>query len=70
MMGVASVIMWHALRREELELSPSLETESSLLGDSSRMACNDGDPLWVMPLNATPELAPLLVADLIHRSSW
>jgi hypothetical protein len=30
------IIMLHTLRRGELELSPSLESESSLMGDSSR----------------------------------
>jgi hypothetical protein len=58
MMGLMGIILWHALRRGEPELSPSLEPESPSLGDSSRMACNDGDPLWVMPPNTALELAP------------
>jgi hypothetical protein len=41
-MVVASIIVWHALRRGEPELSPSLEMKSSSLGESSRMACSDG----------------------------
>jgi hypothetical protein len=57
-MGVADITLLHALRRRELELSPSLETESSSLGDSSRMACSGGDPLCVMPLNTALESAP------------
>jgi hypothetical protein len=57
-MGVADITMLHALRRGEPKLSPSLETESSSLGDFSRMVCSDGDPLWVMPLNTAPESAP------------
>jgi hypothetical protein len=48
--GVLDITVLHALRRGELELSPSLKTESSSLGDSSRMAYNDSDPLRVMPL--------------------
>jgi hypothetical protein len=44
-MGVADITMLHALGRGEPELSPSLETESSSLGDSSRMACSNGEPL-------------------------
>jgi hypothetical protein len=51
-------MMWHALRRGEPELSPSLEIESSSLGDSSRMACGDGDPLRVIRLEAVLESAP------------
>jgi hypothetical protein len=43
------IIVLHALRRGEPELSPALEVESSSLGDSSRMVCSDGDPLQVMP---------------------
>jgi hypothetical protein len=55
--GVEAIIMLHALTRGELELSPSLEAKSSSLSDSSRMACSDGDPLWVMPSNIVPRLA-------------
>jgi hypothetical protein len=57
-MGVTSIIVWHALRRRELKLSPSFKSESPSLGDSSRMACSDGDPLRVMPLNKAPEPTP------------
>jgi hypothetical protein len=49
MMGTADITMLHALRRGEPELSPSLEAESSSLDDSSRMACSNGDSLWVIP---------------------
>jgi hypothetical protein len=56
--GVADTTALHALRRGEPEPSPSLETESSSLGDSSRMAYNDGDPVRVMPLNTTLESGP------------
>jgi hypothetical protein len=56
--GVMGIIMLHTLRRGEPVLSPSLEAESSSLGDSLRMACNDGDLLWVMPLNPASKLAP------------
>jgi hypothetical protein len=55
--GVEAIIMLHAFTRGELELSPSLEAKSSSLSDSSRMACSDGDPLWVMPSNIVPRLA-------------
>jgi hypothetical protein len=57
--GVTGIIMFHTLRRGELELSPSLESESSSLDDSLRMACSDGDPLLVMPSNPASELAPV-----------
>jgi hypothetical protein len=63
MMGVADITVLHALGTGEPELSPSLKTESSSLRDSSRMACSDGDPLRVMPLNTMLESAPLLVTD-------
>jgi hypothetical protein len=56
--GVVGIIMLHTLRRGEPKLSPSLEAKSSSSGNSSRMACNDGDLLWVMPLNPTSKLAP------------
>jgi hypothetical protein len=62
-MGVADITVLHALRRVDLGLSPSLETESSTLGDSSGMACSNGDPLCVLPLNTVPKSAPLLVTD-------
>jgi hypothetical protein len=57
-MGQADITVLHSLRRGELELSPSLEAESSLLGDNSKMACSEGDPLRVMPLTTAPELPP------------
>jgi hypothetical protein len=59
MMGVTGIIVLHTLRRGEPELSPSLEDESSSLGDSSRMACNDIDSLRDMPSNTASESAPL-----------
>jgi hypothetical protein len=55
--GVEGIIVLHTLRRGELELSPLLEAESSSLGDSLRMSCSDGDPLWIMPLNTALRLA-------------
>jgi hypothetical protein len=58
MTGVVDVTVMHALGRGAPKLSSSLETESSSLGYSSRMACSDDDPLWVMPLNTAPESAP------------
>jgi hypothetical protein len=42
-MGMAEITALHALGTGKLELSPSLETESSSLGDSSRIACSDSD---------------------------
>jgi hypothetical protein len=48
-MGVTEVTTLHAVGIAELVLSPSLEVESSPLGDSSRIACSDGDPLRDMP---------------------
>jgi hypothetical protein len=63
--------MLHALRRGELELSPSLRAESSWLGGSSRMACNDGEPLRVMPPHFAPKLAtfvrPIQVVQAVGR---
>jgi hypothetical protein len=56
--------MLHALGIGKLELSLSLEAESSLLGDSSRMACSDGDPLWAM----LPTMAPVLFPSMIDSS--
>jgi hypothetical protein len=53
------VTVLHTLGRGELELSPSLEAESSSLGDSLRMACRlNGDPLRVMLLTTAPESPP------------
>jgi hypothetical protein len=57
-MGTAYITVLHALRRGEPKLSPSLETESSPLGDTSRMACSNGDPLQPMPLTTTLESPP------------
>jgi hypothetical protein len=54
-MGMVDITMCHAIMRGEPELSPSLKAESSSLGDSSRMACNNGDPLRAMPLTTAPE---------------
>jgi hypothetical protein len=56
--GVTGIIVLHTIMRGELELSPSLESKSSSLGNSLRMACSNGDLLWVMPLNPVSELAP------------
>jgi hypothetical protein len=56
--GVIGIIVLHTLKRGEPELSPSLKAESSSLGYSSRTVCNDGDLLWVMPMNPASKLAP------------
>jgi hypothetical protein len=70
-MGVVDITMLHTLRRGEPELSPLLEIESSSLGDSLRMACNDGDSLRVMPLITAPESPPsgdrLKISDVDGR---
>jgi hypothetical protein len=55
--GVAGIIILHVLRRGESELSPSLKAESPSLGNFSRMACSDGDPLRVMPPHSALKLA-------------
>jgi hypothetical protein len=57
-MGVAEVTMLHIVGIGEPELSPSLEVKSSSLGDSSRMACSDGDLLRAMPLTMALESSP------------
>jgi hypothetical protein len=68
-MGMVDITTLHALYSGKLELSPSLEAESSLLGDSSRMACNDGDPLQDMPLTIALESPPSGVQlELSERS--
>jgi hypothetical protein len=59
--GVAGIIILHTLRRREPELSASLEAKSPSLGDSSRMACNDGDSLRVMPSTLVGVLSELSV---------
>jgi hypothetical protein len=51
------ITILHALGRGEPGLSPSLKAESPSLSNSSRMACNDGDPLQVMPPHSTPKVA-------------
>jgi hypothetical protein len=58
-MGIVYITALHALGRGEPELSPSIETESSWLGNSSRMTHIDGDPLRAMPLTAMPDSFPL-----------
>jgi hypothetical protein len=52
------ITMLHALERGEPELSTSLKTESSSLGDSLRMIRSDGDPLWDMPPNIASKSPP------------
>jgi hypothetical protein len=59
-MGMAEITALHTLGVGKAELSPSLEVELSSLGDSSRMACSDGDPLRAMPPATMPELSPLV----------
>jgi hypothetical protein len=51
------IIVLHALGRGELDLSPSLKAKLPSLGDSSRMACSDGDPIWVMPPHSVLKFA-------------
>jgi hypothetical protein len=67
-MGMTDITVLHALERGKSELSPSLEAESSSLGNSSRMACSDSDPLWAMPSAIAPELARL--GDRLKLSGW
>jgi hypothetical protein len=50
-------------RRGEPEVSSSLETESSLLGDSSRMVGSNGDPLWVIPSGGGLKLSGQIVIN-------
>jgi hypothetical protein len=52
-MGLVEVTTLHGVGIGESELSPSLEVESSSLGDSLRMACSDCDPLQAMPPTMT-----------------
>jgi hypothetical protein len=57
-MGMTDITVLHALGRGKPVLSLSFEAESCSLGDSSRMACSDGDPLWAMPLTTVLESPP------------
>jgi hypothetical protein len=57
-MGLVEVTTLHGVGIGESELSPSLEVESSSLGDSLRMACSDCDPLQAMPPTMTLESSP------------
>jgi hypothetical protein len=63
-MGMAEVTTLHALGIGKSELSPSFEAESSSLGDSSRMACSDGNPLRAM----LPTTAPVSFPSAIDSS--
>jgi hypothetical protein len=67
-MGMAEVTMLHARGIGKLELPPSLEAESSSLGDSSRMVCKDGDPLWTIPPTMAPKSFPS--SDRLKLSKW
>jgi hypothetical protein len=67
-MGMAEVTTLHALETGKPELSPSFKAESSSLGNSSRMACNNGDPLRAMPLTTAPESSPL--GDRFKLLKW
>jgi hypothetical protein len=67
-MGTADITMLHTLERGEPELVPSLEMESSTLGNSSRMACNDSGPLWAMPPTTMLELPPLVMGSSCQSS--
>jgi hypothetical protein len=57
-MGTMNITVLHALGRGEPELPPSLEAKSSTLGNSSRMACSDDDPLHVIPSITALESLP------------
>jgi hypothetical protein len=57
--GVTGTIVLHTLRRGELELSPQ-----------SRMACNDGDLLRIMPPEPHVDVGPLRVANPGCRRGW
>jgi hypothetical protein len=67
-MGMAEVTTLYVLRIGKPELSPSLEAESSSLGDSSTMACSDGNPLRVMPPITVLESSPS--GDGLKLSKW
>jgi hypothetical protein len=54
-MGMTEVTALHSRGIGKPELSPSLEAELSSLGNSSRMACSDGDSLRAMPTNMAPK---------------
>jgi hypothetical protein len=60
----------HEINFYELQ-HPSLEDESSSLGDSLRMACSDCDPIRVMPLNTTLKLAAFgWLIQLVRAVAW
>jgi hypothetical protein len=59
-MGTTNITALHALSIGKLELSPSLEDQSSSLGNSTRMACSAGDPLWAIPPTTAAESHPLV----------
>jgi hypothetical protein len=67
-MGMVEITVFHSLRTGKTELSPTLEAESSSLGDSLRMACSDSDPLRAMPLTTSPESSPL--GDGLNLLDW
>jgi hypothetical protein len=60
--------MFHSRGVGKPELSPSLKAESCSLGDPSRMACIDGDPLRAVPMNTAPKSLPL--GDRRWSSKW
>jgi hypothetical protein len=57
-MGMVKVTTLHFRGIGKLELPPSLKDEFSLLDDTSRMACIDGNPLQAMPTNTAPKSFP------------
>jgi hypothetical protein len=57
-MGTVEITALHALGTGKPELSPSLEAKLSSLGDFSRMASSDGDPLCAVPSTTTLESSP------------
>jgi hypothetical protein len=50
------IIVLHIVRRGEPKLFPSLKSELSSLGNSSRKECSYGDPLQLMPPNPALKL--------------
>jgi hypothetical protein len=60
-MRMAEVTVLHDPGTGKLELFPSLEADSSLLGDSLRMACSDGNPLWDMLPTTTSASSPSVI---------
>jgi hypothetical protein len=58
MTGTVGVTTLHPQEMGKSELPPPLEVMSSSSLDSSRIICNDGDLLFTIPMNTTPESFP------------